>query len=671
VSLSYRFPDDGPRYDLSSQGIDSLIFQGGLSAYRLGEINQARAVFQKLIATMPQSRLAGAAASFLAELPAAEGGPTPNWVATVAAYRTIMRDYPRSPDSARAAWKIADLYFAQGWYHEARGAYEHALTLTPPGYDTERSLLGLALTLQALGKWKEAGQVLESVRSRTANETLLTRATIEAAMVLARQNRSTEALSYFEIAYHRWLDSFKRDSDALLAYGTILRSLRRWEQARDVFLLFHNLYPDAPDAPLAWLYVGDACQAIGARPCAGLFYAATSAAHPGTPADTMARMRLLQLHRESTEAQDLSQVVHRTVQAQVRMVPVHVTEPEAQERLLRSFAAEYADNAVGSEALYRLGQHYESRHEWSNALHAYQETEERLGRYPEDPWPEAAGEHLVRLLRPWLEAAVRAEDDLSAVTLFHRHGAPAANIYGGTSVLLFVADAHRRLGLSAEAGRLYQHVLRHPQGAKFIEPALIGLCRVYLDQHDPQAARKVIERYRLQFPTGDYAREAIELHLVALEREGDRAGTIRMLQQWVKSHPRDDRRAQMLLRLGETFAAVHNDREAVRAYEEAIKSNALCSNPTCLGYAEVLRRQGHIQRASAIYEQVLRSQPTPEETEWVRLRLARIATDDRTADTPAKSRTVYAIKDPLLQRIASAFQTNARLSRQYKGDPIS
>ncbi len=649
-----------------------MIFQGGFSAYRLGEMGQARAAFQKLIATMPQSTLAGAAAAFLAELPSSKEGNSAGWAQTIAAYRTIIRDYPRSPNSSRAAWRIGDLYLAQGWYHEARGAYTHALTLTPPGYDTDRSQLGLALALQGLGKWQEAGRLLDSVRSRTTSETLLMRATIETALVLARLNRPQEALPHFEIAYHRWFDSFKHDSDALLAYGGILRSLHRWEQAREVYLLFHNLYPDAPEAPLAWLYVGDACSATGAQSCAELFYAAVSASHAGTPAETMAHMRLLQLYRESGPSQSLRHLVPRAVHAQLRSVPVRVTQPDDQESLLRSYAANYADNAVGSEALYRLGRHYDSRGEWTEALQAYQEASARVGRYPEDPWPEAAGAELVRLLGPWLEAAVRAEDDLSAVTLFHRHGASAVNAYAGTSTLLFVAEAHRRLGLSAEAGRLYQHLIRHPQGARFLEPALVGLCRVYLDQSDPQAARKVIERYRLQFPTGHYAREAIELHLAALELEGDRAGAIRMLQQWVKSHPRDDHRPQMLLRLAETFAIVRNDREALRTYEEAIGSHAPASNSSRIGYADVLLRQGNLQRAAAIYEQVLRSRPTPEEAEWARLRLIRTMTlDGRAANAPPATQAIHDIKDPLMQRISSVFTTNARLARQHKGDSTS
>jgi tetratricopeptide (TPR) repeat protein len=332
----------------------------------------------------------------------------------------------------------------------------------------------------------------------------------------------------------------------------------------------------------------------------------------------------------------------------------------------------YADNAVGSEAFYRLGRHYESQGKWTDALQAYQEARARLGRYPEDPWPEAAGADLLRVLGPWLEAAVRAEDDLSAVTLFHRHGTSAANVYAGTPTLLFVAEAHRRLGLSAEAGRLYQHLIRHPQGARFLEAALVGLCRVYLDQRDPQAARKVIERYRLQFPTGQYAREALELHLAALELEGDRAGAIRMLQQWVKAHPRDDRRPRMLLRLAETFATVHNDPEALRTYEEAIRSKGPGSNSVHIGYADVLLRQGNLQRAAAIYEQVLRSRPTPEEAEWARLRLLRIITlDARAVNAPPSTQAVYDIKDPLMHRISSAFTSDARLARQHKGDSTS
>ena len=39
----------------------------------------------------------------------------------------------------------------------------------------------------------------------------------------------------------------------------------------------------------------------------------------------------------------------------------------------------------------------------------------------------------------------------------------------------------------------------------------MGLGQCYLDQQDPQAAQRVFERYRLQFPLGQYSTDAFLL----------------------------------------------------------------------------------------------------------------------------------------------------------------
>ena len=60
-------PDDGPRLEGQSQGMDALALQEGMNAYGKGEWAQARRLFEKVVSQQPESALTPTAMTFLAE----------------------------------------------------------------------------------------------------------------------------------------------------------------------------------------------------------------------------------------------------------------------------------------------------------------------------------------------------------------------------------------------------------------------------------------------------------------------------------------------------------------------------------------------------------------------------------------------------------------------------
>ena len=90
----------------------------------------------------------------------------------------------------------------------------------------------------------------------------------------------------------------------------------------------------------------------------------------------------------------------------------------------------------------------------------------RTGKFENDPGWRKSGAQVVRFLRPRLEAALKAGDDFELINLFHRHGPFADRLYAGTDLLLKIAEAHRRLGFPVESARLFQSVIRGPEGRR-------------------------------------------------------------------------------------------------------------------------------------------------------------------------------------------------------------
>jgi tetratricopeptide (TPR) repeat protein len=239
-----------------------------------------------------------------------------------------------------------------------------------------------------------------------------------------------------------------------------------------------------------------------------------------------------------------------------------------------------------------------------------------------DPWAAKAADRLTAILTPWIEAAVASQDDLTVVSLFHRHGTIARQRYARSPLLLQVAEAHRRLGFAAEAISLHQQVIKAHSDPALIEPALIGLGKIYLDQRDPDSARKVLERYRFQFPLGAYEGEVVLLLAQTMRRQRDMQGLLHLCRTWLLRHPGHRERPAMYLELAKTLGELEKLEESALAYEEGFKAGAVASSDALLAYADTLSRLNRHERAIAAYQAVLEKKPKSRQAEWARLQTA-------------------------------------------------
>ncbi|MEW6247002.1 MAG: tetratricopeptide repeat protein [Nitrospirota bacterium] len=645
----------------------SAAFQYGVQAFQERDYAAAVRYFQNAVKQQPNSPVAQAALAFLADATALAGRTDASRSEAINVYRVLIRDYPGTPNAVRAEWRVGDLYNELGWHHEALATYERAAAHAQSGYDADRALLGQGVTFMALEKWREAEQALDTLRRRTADEGIVMRATLGTATALYQQGRIQEAQPLFDFCYRRWPAFVKRDPGSLLRFASTLFETGRLHLARHIYSTFYNLYPRHADAPSALVSIGDTFQKSGLRHQAEIFYTSALTLYPGTPTEPLAKLRLVQLGLEAV-ADAEGNLLRLTVESAMRGEPAPYLDPAEQRETLRTIAARYADNVLASEALFRLGEHYESAGDRMQAIQAYQDVTKRSGRIEGDPWPETAASRIATILRPWMEAAFKAGDDLTAVTLFHRHGALADRVYLGQELLLNVADAHRRLGFTAQATRLYQTILREPKGRPFLEQALIGLGRTYLAQHDPAAARKVFERYRLQFPVGRSTPEALGLLVKAMRQQGDRSGAIRVCRRWLRLYERHPDRPDMLILLARTLAEAGKSDEALLVYEEAWRTGSFRDAAALLEFGDLLAKVQQYDRAVGLYRQVLAARPRPDQAQWARLQLGRIQLMQKNyREAESLFKQVGAVDDPLMRRVSTTLLQQIRPRVQKKG----
>ncbi len=649
-------PDDGPRDAAAESGPEAVLFQRGVAAFQRRAYVEAIERLRAFVKNHPNSRARSAAWAYLADAIAAADRSIRSRAEAIDIYRKVARDETGSANASRAEWRIGDLYFDIGWHYEAQAAYERALAHARSPFDADRALIGMGLALMALGKWSEAEQAFQTLRQKTMHEGLLMRATWALATTLYRQNRLHEAQPLFDASHRRWPAFFKRDPESLLRFAETLLAADQSHAARDILVGFYNLYPTHHEAPSALVRIGDLFLKIGLRRQAEMFYAWVLTAHPESPSEPVAKMRLVQVEQALAVASG-GQPLRLMVETSMHGVPSGYFDPDVQRQILREISARHEESVLASEAQFRLGEHYELVQDWSGAVREYHAAVARAGRAERDPWPEAAAQRIGAILGPWMTAALQAGDDLTAVTLFHRHGPLAHRVYQGQALLLAVADAHRRLGFYGEAARLYQTMIREPRGAPFVEEALVGLGKTYLAQQDPAAARTVLAQYRFQYPLGRYAREATFLLVQAMLRQGDRDPVIRLCREWLNRHRRHPDRPRMLVVLASALADARRAAEAIPIYEEAWRAGALRSAGALLRFGAVLERDRRYDRAAEVYRQALAAQPRPDEARWAWWQLARIAV---VQGRPAEAKRLLAqageSDDPLLRRVTVAMR---------------
>jgi tetratricopeptide (TPR) repeat protein len=652
-------PDPGPRFERLTDVTEWSQFEQAVALFTQEQYPAARRHFANLLQKPHTPNLTASLEAFLAESSLKEGRHEVRPIEIIEQYKTLMREDSLSTNAKRAAWRIGDVYRMEGWYQEAQVAYQHALSLSDlESYDANRAMLGLGYTLRGLGKWKDSVQVLDNVLKHTTDPGLLVSASMGQAHSLYRLGRTQEADALYGNLTGRWPAVFRKDPYALLRYADTAGEAHRPSVMRDQLLRFYNLYSNRPETPFVLAHIADSYREAGRWDEAGLFYASVLSQYPESPVAVVARLRFADVQEHRVPEEGLVNI-RQTVATLVANVPLKAGETLSPRAFFEHSAKEYEDSPVGSEALFHLGETLERAGKREEALGLFEQVALRAGKFENDPWPDKSGAQLVTLLRPRIETALKANDDFELVSLFHRHGPLADRLYAGTEMLLQIADAHRRLGFPVEAARIYQSLIRDPKAERFQEVALIGLGQSYLDQKDMRAGRAVFERYRLQFPIGRFAGDALLGIMGSFEGEGNLAAMMKLGKQWLEHHPRHPDRQVVQAKLANGLATAKQYAEAASFYDVLAKGGVQLTGSDVIRQADVYSHLNRPSQALALYKQALVSGLNPEQEAWAQFQIVHLARESKRDDlVQGTLRSLSESRDGLVRRIAAVLQTD-------------
>lgn len=661
-------PDPGPRFERLTELPEWGQFERGVTMFKQRQFVEARLHFNNMLRDYPGSQLKSAFQAFLAEstLRATDREARP--LEIIDQYKALMREEPHATNAKRAAWRIGDVYRMEGWYQEAQIAYQHALSLAErDSYDANRAMLGLAYVLRGFKSWKESIQTFDHVLKRTVDPTLLVSASLGQAHSFYRLGRIKEADALFDSINSRWPASLRADPVALLRYADTAGDAQRGPVVREQLLHFYNLYPSRPEHPFVLTHLADNYRDAGRWIESSIFYAALLSQYPNAPTAPTARVRYADvLEHLEPEGEEVN--LRHTVAAHLANIPLQPGEMMSPRQVFEESAKEHEDSTVGSEALFHLGETLERAGKPEEALRAYEQVVKRTGKFENDPWPEKSGAQVVRFLRPRLEAALKAGDDFELINLFHRHGPFADRLYAGTDLLLKIAEAHRRLGFPVESARLFQSVIRDPKAEASHEAALMGLAYSYLEQKDMRAARAVFERYRLQFPTGRSAAEALRGILTSFEGEGNTGALLKLGRQWLSHNPRHPDRWLVQLKMAGVLAQAKQDGEAAALYDSLSKMGVELPAFDMLRYADVLARLHRREAALAMYKGAVVAGLEPDQEAWAQVQMVQLARGVKRDDFARNGlRALSVSQDSLVRRLAAVLESDVQEAKAGQG----
>lgn len=644
--------DPGPRLDVSENDPATVEFEWAIRSWADGRPEDAAVVVRSLLARHPVEPVSVACRALLIELSLARD-PRPEAVReAIGAYRRLIADAPNSAIAARARWRIGDLSEFLGLHEEARAAYGLALAQGGSDFDRRRALLGRAVSALGSGRAWEAERDFRLLLQETVDDTVRRHATVGLADSLQAQGRFGEALELYGHAMARWPEVIRFRADSLFRYAEAAAAVGRVQDSRAAYLTVYNISPRHPRGLLALLRIGDEFRRQGNRHHASLFYDhVMEAAHDATLRATVA-VRKADMGLELQADYRGHEVEWEVLATVVRQDPL-LGSPDEQRRTLEAVAAAHDARVIASEALFRLARQAEFRGTMDDALRAYRRVIERQGRLPDDPWPQAARERVRNLVNRRIADAAAAGDDVAVVTAYQAASAAVGTRPGGEAALLQVAAACARLGLTAEAVRLYRD-LSETNDVPIREEALLGLGKMYLDQADFPAAKKVLARHRLEFPLGRRSPDAGRLLAEALDRMGDHPAAARLLRQWLKRFPSHPDRLAVLRMLAAQLAAAGQGTDSLRAYAEAERAGALADPAELSRYAEVLAAAHRYDEAIERYRRVAREAGDPSRREWAALQIARLERDRRRpSEAKAALRELsHMASDSLMKRAA-------------------
>lgn len=170
-------------------------------------------------------------------------------------FNVLTRKYPTDASVPMVNFAWGEYYFDRGEYKKAEEEYKNVVEKFPESKFVREGAMGMAKTLVRLGRYKEAAQIADYIDKR-------------------------------------WPRYYTEFPQILRITGDIAYKIGDFKKARDCYMLFYNMEPEAKDADLVLAKLGDIYARLDNKPGAVDFYNLAIKDYPDSEGGLVAKMRL-------------------------------------------------------------------------------------------------------------------------------------------------------------------------------------------------------------------------------------------------------------------------------------------------------------------------------------------------------------------------------------------
>jgi TolA-binding protein len=229
----------------------------GIAYLQLKKPEQAIAAFNKVIEKHPKFEMLDAnylnlGMSYYA---AAQAGQAEMHDRAAAAFDTLVKQFPGSPQAAQALYYRGESQYARGKKEDAVSSYRELIEKHPKAAQRPDALYALGVTLQELGRDADAGKAYDLFLREFAKHTLATEVSMREADTLLAAKKYPEAERGFAAAAKA--QGFKLADYATLRHALSLYEQKKYPEAANVYASLVERFPNSQYAAAATLSAGN------------------------------------------------------------------------------------------------------------------------------------------------------------------------------------------------------------------------------------------------------------------------------------------------------------------------------------------------------------------------------------------------------------------------------
>ena len=360
------------------------------------------------------------------------------------AYFNLLKNkYPNDLNVPYISYYWGDYYFKRKEWRKAADNFQNLVQVYPDNKLVREAALGLAQSLDKLGYYQQAYQIMDYIDKR-------------------------------------WPRFYVEYPPFLRLYADISFLLEKYDQAKEYYWTFYNMEPDAQGNDIVLARLGDIYLNKGKIEAAQELYEESASKYPDSEGGLVAKMRLAEegIYDEPTMTQ-MSAVFDR---------PFNLRPQEIYTQIVR----DHPQSPLAPLALLKLSMWRFFNKDYSGSLKAVQDL---LEKYPDSKLVERGEEMARRVFTKAVPALVKDENYGRIVTYWEKYGdmfADQEKLDGDTRMA--VAQSFWKRGAPEKALELIDVYLEDKQEPRFTEMALDMALTIKLDQHAWNDVIDLVER---------------------------------------------------------------------------------------------------------------------------------------------------------------------------------